>query len=84
MPRDNRISNWVQQAASVIRYSFHGFFTTVSRAVSRYMDTAMLGLVSVSLSVCTEVRGVERRSARRSSLKGRQRAIVSQTNTGTF
>lgn len=42
------------------------------------MDTAMLGLVSVSLAVCTEVRGVERRSTRRSPLKGRQ------TNIGTF
>ena len=30
-----------------------------------------------------EERGVERGSARRSSLKGRERAIVSQTNTGT-
>ena len=30
-----------------------------------------------------EEKGVERRSARRSSLKGRERAIVSQTNTGT-
>ena len=29
-----------------------------------------------------EERGVERRSARRSSLKGRERAIVSQTNIG--
>ena len=28
-------------------------------------------------------RGVERGSARRSSLKGRERAIVSQTNLGT-
>ena len=28
-------------------------------------------------------RGVERGSARRSSLKGRERAIVNQTNTGT-
>ena len=31
-----------------------------------------------------EERGLERGSARRSSLKGRERAIVSQTNTGTF
>ena len=30
-----------------------------------------------------EERGVERGSARRSSLKGRERAIVNQTNTGT-
>ena len=30
-----------------------------------------------------EERGVERGSARRSSLKGRERAIVSQTNIGT-
>ena len=30
-----------------------------------------------------EERGVERRSARRSSLKGRERAIVNQTNVGT-
>ena len=30
-----------------------------------------------------EERGVERGSARRSSLKGRERAIVSQTNSGT-
>ena len=30
-----------------------------------------------------EERGVERGSARRSSLRGRERAIVSQTNTGT-
>ena len=30
-----------------------------------------------------EERGVKRGSARRSSLKGRERAIVSQTNTGT-
>ena len=29
-------------------------------------------------------RGVERGSARRFSLKGRERAIVNQTNTGTF
>ena len=34
-------------------------------------------------SLCLEKRGVERGSARRSSLKGRQRAIVNQTNTGT-
>ena len=31
-----------------------------------------------------EERSVERRSARRSSLKGRERAIVSQTNIGTI
>ena len=31
-----------------------------------------------------EERGVERGSARRPSLKGRERAIVNQTNTGTF
>ena len=31
-----------------------------------------------------EERGVERGSARRSSLKGRERAIVSQTNIGTL
>ena len=31
-----------------------------------------------------EKRGVERGSARRSSLKGRERAIVNQTNIGTF
>ena len=30
-----------------------------------------------------EERGVERESARRSSLKGRERAIVNQTNVGT-
>ena len=30
-----------------------------------------------------EERGVKRRSARRSSLKGRERAIVNQTNIGT-
>ena len=30
-----------------------------------------------------EERGVERGSSRRSSLKGRERAIVNQTNTGT-
>ena len=30
-----------------------------------------------------EERGVERGSARRSSLKGRERAVVNQTNTGT-
>ena len=30
-----------------------------------------------------EKRGVERGSARRSSLKGRERAIVNQTNIGT-
>ena len=30
-----------------------------------------------------EERGVERGSARRSSLKGRKRAVVNQTNTGT-
>ena len=30
-----------------------------------------------------EERGVERGSARRSSLKGRERAIVNQTNIGT-
>ena len=30
-----------------------------------------------------EKRGVERESARRSSLKGLERAIVRQTNTGT-
>ena len=30
-----------------------------------------------------EERGVERESARRSSLKGRERAIVNQTNIGT-
>ena len=30
-----------------------------------------------------EERGVEKGSARRSSLKGRERAVVSQTNTGT-
>ena len=30
-----------------------------------------------------EERGVERGSARRSSLKGRQRAIVNQTHAGT-
>ena len=34
-------------------------------------------------SLCLEKRGVERGSARRSSLKGRQRAFVNQTNTGT-
>ena len=34
-------------------------------------------------SLCLEKRGVERGSARRSSLKGRQRAIVNQTNIGT-
>ena len=32
---------------------------------------------------CLEERGVERGSARRSSLKGRERAIVNQTNIGT-
>ena len=32
---------------------------------------------------CLEERGMERGSARRSSLKGRERAIVSQTNIGT-
>ena len=32
---------------------------------------------------CLEERGVERGSARRSSLKGRETAIVSQTNIGT-
>ena len=32
---------------------------------------------------CLEERGVERGSARRSSLKGCERAIVNQTNTGT-
>ena len=31
-----------------------------------------------------EERGVERGSARRSCLKGPERAIVNQTNTGTF
>ena len=31
----------------------------------------------------TEERGVERGSARRSSLKGQEKAIVNQTNTGT-
>jgi len=31
-----------------------------------------------------EKRGVEKGSARQSSVKGRERAIVSQTNIGTF
>ena len=42
---------------------------------------AVLGYVHSLQSA--EERGVERGSARRSSLKGRERAIVSQTNIGT-
>ena len=48
------------------------------------MGTAMLGLMSVSLAVRTEERGVERRNARRSSLKGRQKANIGAVSKATF
>ena len=39
-------------------------------------------MIIVTLFDRMEERSVERGSARRSSLKGRERAIISQTNTG--
>ena len=52
----------------------------VLRSLRHYLQAQSQG----HHTIChLEERGVERGSARRSSLKGRERAIVSQTNIGT-
>ena len=50
------------------------------RSLRHYMRVQSQGYHTIDH---LEERGVERGSARRSSLKGRERAIVNQTNTGT-
>ena len=52
----------------------------VLRSLRLYLWAQSQGLHSIDL---LEERGVERGSARRSSVKGRERAIVSQTVIGT-
>ena len=50
------------------------------RSLRHYLRAQSQGHHTIDL---LEERGVERGSARRCSLKGRERAIVNQTNTGT-
>ena len=50
------------------------------RSLKHYLRAQSQGHHSIDR---LEERGVERGSARRSSVKGRERAIVSQTNIGT-
>ena len=52
----------------------------VLRSLRHYLQAQSQGHHTIDR---LEERGVERGSARRSSLKGRERAIVSQTNIGT-
>ena len=52
----------------------------VLRSLRHYLRAQSQGYHTI---YCLDERGVERGSARRSSLKGRERAIVSQTNIGT-
>ena len=52
----------------------------VLRSLGHYLLAQSRGHHTID---CLEERGVERGSARRSSLKGRERAIVNQTNIGT-
>ena len=52
----------------------------VLRSLRHYLRAQSLGHHTIDR---LEQTGVERRSARRSSLKGRERAIVNQTNIGT-
>ena len=52
----------------------------VSRSLRHYLRAQSQGHHTIDR---LEERGVERGSARRSSLKGRERAIVNQTNIGT-
>ena len=52
----------------------------VLRSLRHYLRAQSQGHLTVDR---LEERGVERGSVRRSSLKGRQTAIVNQTNTGT-
>ena len=52
----------------------------VLRSLRHYLQAQSQGHRTIDR---LEERGVERGSARRSSLKGRERAIVSQTNIGT-
>ena len=55
-------------------------FRKMMRSLKHYLRTQSQGHHTIDR---LEERGVERGSARRSSLKGRERAIVSQTNIGT-
>ena len=52
----------------------------VLRSLRRQLQAQSQGHHTID---CLEKSGVERGSARRSSLKGRERAIVNQTNIGT-
>ena len=52
----------------------------VLRSLRRYLRAQSLGHHAIDR---LEERGFERGSARRSSLKGRERAIINQTNIGT-
>ena len=52
----------------------------VLRSLRHYLRSQSLGHHTIDR---LEERGVERKSGRRSSLKGRERAIVNQTNIGT-
>ena len=54
--------------------------TKVLRSLRHYLRAQIQGHHTIDR---LEEKGVERGSARRSSLKGRERAIVSQTNIGT-
>ena len=54
--------------------------SAVLRSLRHYLQAQSQGHHTIHR---LEERGVERGSARRSSLKGRERAIVSQTNIGT-
>ena len=53
----------------------------VLRSLSHYLRAQIQGHHTIDR---LEERGVERGSARRSSLKGREKAIVNQTNIGTI
>ena len=57
------------------------YIAVVSRSLRHYLQAQSLGHHTIGY---LEERGIERRSARQSSSKGRERAIVSQRNTGTI
>ena len=56
------------------------FTASVLRSLRHYLRVQSQGHHTIDRQ---EERGMKRGSAKRSSLKGRERAIVNQTNTGT-